>query len=197
MAPNAELKPYMSYADFVVFERQSETKHEWLDGVVYDLHVRDMAGGSISHARLAVAVSTALGLQLRGKRCAVFNSDLKIKVLATGLATYPDLSVVCGSVELDPDNDHAITNPKVIVEILSASTEAYDRGGKFAHYRRIPSLMEYVLLSQDEPRIEVYRRNATGTWELHEALAGQTAKLTSIECELSVDEIYADPLSAP
>lgn len=189
MAPNAEPKPYMSYVDFVAFERASDTKHEWLDGVVYD-----MSGGTIPHARLAAAVSAALGPQLRGKRCAVFSSDLKIKVLETGLATYPDVSVVCGSVELDPNNDHAITNPKVIVEVLSDSSEAYDRGGKFAHYRRIPSLMEYVMVSQKEPRIEVFRRTSSNTWELTEALAGQTAKLTSIECELSVDEIYADPL---
>ncbi|MBK9261170.1 MAG: Uma2 family endonuclease [Polyangiaceae bacterium] len=192
MAGDAAPKSYVSYADYVALERESTTKHEWLDGVIYD-----MSGGTIEHSGLKAAVVTALSLELRGKRCRVFDSDLKIKVLATGLATYPDASVVCGSAELDPENDHAITNPKVIVEVLSDSSEAYDRGQKFAHYRRIPSLMEYVLVSQAERRIEVFRRNAAGKWELaEEALAGQTAQLTSIECALSVDEVYADPLSA-
>ncbi len=191
MTADAAVKPYMSYADFVIFEEQSLTKHEWLDGIVYD-----MSGGTFEHAGLKAAVVGELRTALRGKRCRVFDSDLAVRVLATGLQTYPDASVVCGSAEADPANKNACTNPRILVEVLSDSTEKYDRGEKFAHYQRIPSLAEYVLVSQKEPCIEVWRRNMAGQWDLAEkGLAGQTVTLTSVECRLSVDEVYADPLA--
>lgn len=186
----AASKPYVSYADYLALEAKTGTKHEWLDGVVYD-----MAGGTPDHAGLALAVGSELRAQLRGKPCRVFSSDLKIRVLATGLATYPDLGVVCGTLETDPEDANAATNPKVLVEVLSDSTEGYDRGEKFAHYRRIPSLREYVLVSQNEPHIEVFRKNEAGKWELaEEGFSGETVPLAGIECVLSVDEVYADPL---
>ncbi len=192
MAATTAQKPYVNYAEFVAFEEQSTTKHEWLDGVVYD-----MSGGTPNHSGIGAQVLILLGAQLHGKRCRAFTSDLAIRVSSTGLLTYPDASIVCDSLEKDPENRNAVTNPRVLVEVLSDSTEAYDRGEKFAHYRRITSLMEYVLVSQKEPRIEVWRRNAADKWELaEEALAGQTARLDSIECELSVDEVYTDPLAA-
>jgi Uma2 family endonuclease len=191
MPGDAAPNPYVRYEDFVALERESTTKHEWLDGVIYD-----MSGGTPDHSGIKTAITTSLSVQLRGKRCRVFDSDLAIRVLATGLLTYPDGSVVCGALETDPKNANAATNPTVIVEVLSDSSEAYDRGEKFAHYRRIPSLMEYVLVSQHERRIEVFRRKPDGNWEFSEALAGQTIRLKSIECVLSVDEVYADPLSA-
>lgn len=192
MPANAVTKPYMSYAEFVVFEEQSLTKHEWLDGVVYD-----MSGGTIEHSGIKAAVVGELRNLLRGKRCRVFDSDLAVRVLATGRLTYPDASVVCGSAEMDPDNKNALTNPRIIVEVLSESTERDDRGEKFAHYQRIPSLAEYVLVSYEEPCIEVWRRNMAGKWELAEkGLSGQSVALTSLECVLSVDEVYADPLAA-
>jgi Uma2 family endonuclease len=191
MAGDAAPISYVTYAEFVALEENATTKHEWLDGVVYD-----MSGGTPDHARLELAVGSALLTRLRGKQCTAFSANLAVRVLTTGLLAYPDATVVCGRLEKDPANRNAVTNPRVIVEVLSDSTEAYDRGEKFAHYRRIPSLMEYVLVSQKEPCIEVYRRNASDKWELaEEALAGQTAKLASIECELSVDEVYADPLA--
>lgn len=187
------IQPYVSYADYLERERTSATKLEWLDGVVYD-----MAGGTPDHAGLQLAVGGELRAQLRGRKCRVFSSDLKIRVLATGLATYPDLSVVCGRLEKDPEDDNAVTNPTVLVEVLSDSTEGYDRGEKFAHYRRIPSLKEYVLVSQGNPRIEVWRKNAAGKWELaEEGHAGESVPLASVECTLSVDEVYADPLREP
>jgi Uma2 family endonuclease len=187
------VKPYVSYADYVAQEEKSPTKHEWLDGVIYD-----MAGGTPDHAGLAAAVLGILRNQLAGKRCRVFTADLKIRILATGLATYPDASVVCGRLELDPDSTTAVTNPTVLVEVLSDSSEAYDRGEKFAHYRRIPSLREYVLVGQLRPRIEVFRKNDAGQWVLvAEAGSGEQAALESIGCSLSVDEVYADPLAEP
>jgi Uma2 family endonuclease len=117
-----------------------------------------------------------------------------VSVRATDFMSYPDLSVVCGRMERDPEDKNAITNPTVIVEVLSDSTERHDRGPKFAHYRRLPSLREYVLVSQYEPRIEVFRRGEDGHWTLFEAEAGGRVQLTSIGCELVVDEIYANPL---
>lgn len=186
------VQPYVSYADYLELEAKSATKHEWLDGVVYD-----MAGGTPDHARISLNVGRLLGNQLLGKRCCAFSSDLKIRVLATGLGTYPDLSVVCGHLEHDPESDTAITNPTVLVEVLSDSTEAYDRGEKFAHYRRIPSLREYVLVGQKTPLIEVFRKNEAGLWVLvAEAGAGEAAALESVGCTLAVDDVYADPLAS-
>jgi Uma2 family endonuclease len=182
--------PYMSHAEYLALEERSLTKHEWLDGVIYD-----MAGGTPDHAGLAAAVLGELRNQLRGKRCRVYTADLKVRVLATGLSTYADASVVGGGLEVDPDDKNAATNPVLVVEVLSDSTEAYDRGEKFGHYRRIPSLAEYVLVSQHSPRIEVFRKNEAGKWVLaEEASAGEVAPLMSIGCALSVDEVYLDPL---
>jgi Uma2 family endonuclease len=153
-----------------------------------------MAGGTIEHARLASKIDGELRLQLRGRRCEAFTSDLRIRVLASGLGTYPDLSIVCGRIETDPDDRDTVVNPILLVEVLSDSTEAYDRGEKFAHYRRIPSLREYVLVSQHEPRIEVFRRNEDESWTFYEASKGQVAKLASIDCQLAVDEVYENAL---
>ena len=128
----------------------------------------------------------------------MLSSDVRVRSKATGLSTYPDVTVVCQSVEVDPDDPHGVMNPTLIVEVLSDSTEAYDRGAKAAHYRRIASLREYVLVAQGEPVIEVYRRNERDNWELFtEARHGQLAELTSCgePIVLDVDEIYRDPLA--
>ncbi len=189
------LKPYVSYAEYLALEEKSLVRHAWLDGVIYDMEALGLTRGSIEHAGRIAAVSFDLANQLEGKRCQVFPSDLRLRVLATGLATYPDVSVVSTRPEVDPDDKNALTNPVVLVEVLSDSSEAYDRGEKFAHYRRIPSLREYVLVSQRRPLIEVWRRNDEGKWVLaEEASAGQVTELASIGCSLSVDDIYADPL---
>jgi Uma2 family endonuclease len=196
MANAPAAKPYISYADYLALEATSLTKHEWLDGVVYDLDAQGMAGGTPDHAGLAAAVTILLGAQLRGKPCRAFSSDLRVRVPATGLSTYADLTLVCGKLETDPEDACAVVNPTLLVEVLSDSTEAYDRGEKFAHYRRLPSLREYVLVSQHEPQIEVWRKNERGRWELaQEAGAGEHATLASVECTLAVDEVYANPLA--
>jgi Uma2 family endonuclease len=196
MAGAHALKPYVSYAEYLELEEKSLTKHEWLDGVVYDMEALGMAGGTPDHAGLAATVTTLLGQQVRGKLCRAFSSDLKVRVLATGLSTYPDISVVCGKLETAPDDPNAVINPTLLVEVLSDPSEAYDRGEKFAHYRRIPSLREYVLVSQRKRQIEVWRKNERGRWELgQEAGAGEDAELASIHCSLPVNEVYADPLA--
>jgi Uma2 family endonuclease len=188
-------KPYVSYAEYLELEQKAGKKLEWLDGVVYDMEELGMAGGTPDHAGLMMAVGASLVRQLAGKRCRVFSADLKVRVQATGLSTYPDVSVVCRRLEVDPEDKNAAINPVVIVEVLSDSSEAYDRGEKFAHYRRIPSLQEYVLVSQRSPQIEVFRKNESGKWMFEEAGSGETASLTSIACALSVDEVYANPLA--
>ncbi|GAC1581704.1 MAG: Uma2 family endonuclease [Polyangiales bacterium] len=179
----------MTYSDYLTAERRAEVRHEYLRGQVWA-----MAGGTIEHGRLASALAGELRSGLRGRPCAVFSSDVRIRVEATDRATYPDLSVACGKRETAKDDDDALTNPMIIVEVLSDSTEADDRGQKFAHYRQLTSLREYVLVSQHEPRIEVFRCES-GRWALYEAGAHQSIRLESIDVELVVDEVFRDPLA--
>jgi Uma2 family endonuclease len=179
----------MTYAEYLVLEEKAAVRHEYLDGEVWE-----MAGGSIEHGALAAAIAGELRAALAGRPCRTYSSDVRVRVSETGLTTYPDLSVVCGRLETAPDDEDAITNPIVLVEVLSDSTEAYDRGAKAAHYRRIPSLRESVLVAQAEPRIEVHRRAEGGRWELLEARAGETIEITSIGALLNVGVVYANPL---
>ena len=180
----------MSYSEYVVAEEASSLRHEFLNGGVFA-----MAGGTPEHGALAAAVMGELRTSLRGKPCRVFSSDLRIRVLETNLATYPDASVVCGRLETAPDDSNAVVNPTLLVEVLSDSTEAYDRGAKAAHYRRIPTLREYVLIAQDEERIEGYRRNQRGGWELFEARSGACLELESLGISLNVNSVYENPLN--
>jgi Uma2 family endonuclease len=189
--PELARKMLFTHEEYLAQERASETKHEFLAGEIFA-----MAGGTPEHARLAANVTAALVAQLRRRPCATFSSDLRVRVLATGLSTYPDVSVVCGQIERDSVDNDAAVNPVVLIEVLLDSTEAYDRGEKFAHYRRIPSLKEYVLVSQRDRRIEVFRRNADDTWTLHETGEHGCAKLASIDCDLPVDDVYEEPFAA-
>ena len=176
-------------AEYISFERASNAKHEYLNGVIYA-----MAGGSPEHAARAVNISTLLNVGLRGKPCAVYSSDLRIRVVDTGLEAYPDVTVVCGKSELDPEDAHVVTNPVVLVEVASPSTEEYDSGSKLEHYKRIPTLREVVIVSYREKLVAVIRREESGEWGRHEARSGGAAKLTSLGIELLVDEVYRDPL---
>lgn len=182
----------MTYPQYLDFEATSDTKHEFLSG-----EVCAMAGGTIAHGALTGAMITMLSNALRDRRCRVLSSDVRVRSLATGMATYPDVTAVCQQVETAPDDVNGVVNPTLIVEILSESTEGYDRGAKAAHYRRIPSLREYVLVAQGEPLIEVYRRNERSNWELFvEARRGERVELRSCgePITLEVDAIYRDPL---
>ena len=187
---NALARLQMTYEEYLVAETASEVKHEYLRGEVWA-----MSGGTIEHAALAMAFGRVLGNALLGRPCRVYSADARVRVLATDRSTYPDLSVVCGKVETAPDDRHAIVNPVVLVEVLSRDTEADDRGAKFAHYRHLASLHEYVLVAQDAPRIEVFRLDGDH-WSLYEYRAGAMVRLTSLNCQLSVDEIYRDPLAS-
>ncbi len=184
----------MTYAEYLAFEARGETKHEYLAGEVFA-----MAGGTVEHGALAAAMTVALGSALRGRPCRALSSDVRVRIQSTDLSTYPDVTVVCGKVETDEKDPDGVLNPSLIVEVLSDSTEAYDRGAKAAHYRRIPSLGEYVLVSQREPLIEVYRRNERGNWELvAEAREGERAEIASCgePFTLDVNDIYRDPLAS-
>lgn len=180
----------MSYAEYLAAEAASPVKHEFLRGDVFA-----MAGGTPEHGRLAANMIYELRRALEGRPCVVLTSDVRVRIRATDRSTYPDVSVVCGRIEPAADDPDAIGNPVVIVEVLSDSTEADDRGEKFAHYRRLPSLVEYVLVSQRAPRIEVYRREGN-RWALTEAAAGESLTLESIGASIAVDAVYRNPLAA-
>lgn len=186
---NAQVKPTLTYAEYLVQEAASEVKHDFIAGELFA-----MAGGTLEHGALAASLLRHLGNALESRPCRTFTSDVRVHVNSTGASFYPDVSVVCGKVESPPSDDQALKNPVVVVEVLSPSTEAYDRGAKAAHYRRLESLKEYVLVSQVEPRVEVQRLNERGIWELHFFGPGQRVELTSLGIALPVDAIYANPL---
>jgi Uma2 family endonuclease len=176
---------WIDWKTYLELEAESNLKHEYRDGEMIA-----MGGGTPQHAALAASVARELGVQLRGGPCLVYSSDLKVRVRATGLCTYPDVSIICGKRELDPDSRVVVVNPTVLIEVLSDSTEAYDRGEKYENYRRINSLREYVLVSHREELIEVFRREENGRWLRTEARTNATARLQSIQVELSVNNVY-------
>lgn len=179
----------LSYSEYLAFEEASDEKHEFIDGLVFA-----MAGGSYEHARLSGRMMIALARALEGRPCNVVPSDARVRIQATNRSTYPDVSVVCGPARFASDDSQALTNPILLVEVLSPTTEQSDRGEKFRHYRRLESLREYVLVAQDEPRIEVFRREGD-VWTFREHGPGERVMLTSIDAYLDVDAIYADPAS--
>jgi Uma2 family endonuclease len=177
--------PTYSYEEYVRFEDANPARHEFVGG-----HILAMAGGTPAHARLQAAVLFALERRLEGQPCQPFPSDLRIRIAATGMATYPDVTVVCGPVQAAPEDPHAAMNPAIIVEVLSDHTSSYDRGEKFEHYRKIPTLQHYVLVSHRERRVEIRQREADGSWSDHHAGRGENFSLGSIGLDLTVDEIY-------
>jgi Uma2 family endonuclease len=180
-----------SYEAYLALERDAEHRYEFVDGVVYA-----MAGGTPEHSRLAINVASELRTALAGQGYAVYGSDLKIRIDATNRTTYADVVVICGPEVTSKIDANAITNPTVIIEVLSPSTEASDRGEKWHHYQRLGSLREYVLVSQGEPYVEVFRREGE-EWVLRTFVAGQSLELPSQGARVSVDAIYADPRVPP
>lgn len=181
----------VSYADYLAAERSSDTKHEYVNGEIFA-----MAGGSPEHARLAFELGFILKSAFGSRSCVVLTSDARVRIEATGRSTYPDLTVVCGKLETSADDPDAITNPAVLVEVLSPTTASSDRGDKWAHYRRIPSLQAYLLVSQDEPRIECFRRDGA-RWIYEEAGAGESLRIGGVDVEVAIDQLYANALPAP
>jgi Uma2 family endonuclease len=153
-----------------------------------------MSGGSPDHSLIISNVNGELRSLLKGKPCRVYESNLRVRIPRTTLYTYPDASVICGERQFDPldARRETVTNPTLIVEVLSPSTEGWDRGGKFQNYRQIDSLREYVLVSSDKPLVETYLRQQEGAWVLN-AFAGTDARvrLVSLGVELDLAEVYS------
>lgn len=185
----AEKIPRVTFEQFLGLLEVSHTKLEWLEGIAYA-----MAGGSFEHSRLANRIGTLLTNALQGKPCVALQSDMLIKTPADGFAAFPDASVVCAEpILVKHDKNPALLNPTVVVEVLSSSTEDYDRGEKFERYKSIPSLRDYVLVSQDKQLIEVFSRDRG--WERVAAGAGEKVFVQSIAATLDVGEIYFNPLA--
>lgn len=182
----AQRKPRLTPAEYLEIERAAEFRSEYFDGEMFA-----MAGGTRKHSLIMLNVGGTLRASLKGRHCTAYESNLRIAIADTGLYTYPDISVFCEPMTtLDAEEDTA-TNPTLLVEVLSKSTEAYDRGKKFEHYRRLASLREYVLVSQDEPHIERFQREGDDRWVLT-AVSGLDAivRLASIEADLPLAEVY-------
>jgi Uma2 family endonuclease len=180
------LKPRLTAREYLIQERQAEVKSEFLDGEVFA-----MAGGTRRHSLIAFNLGGEIRASLKGKPCQVLNSDMRLKVEATGLYAYPDVQVACGELRFEDDREDTLLNPKIIAEVLSESTAAWDRE-KFWHYRNLESLAEYVLVAQDAWRIEHYVRQPDGTWRL-ETIEGEggVLSLPAIKCKIPLTEIYA------
>lgn len=172
--------------EYLRLEEYANVKHEYLDGVIHA-----MAGGTPEQGTITMRIGAALVPQLRGRGCTVYSSDVRIRVAATGLSTYPDLSVAWGDRNVDPLDPQALVDPVVLVEVLSPSTEAYDRGEKLRHYQRIPSLREVLFVAHDRHAVEIQRRSVDG-WARETVGAGGVIELKSIACRLEVEALYRD-----
>jgi Uma2 family endonuclease len=179
-------KHFITPDEYLHRERQAEFRSEYFRGETFA-----MAGASANHNLIVGNCVQTLGQQLKKKPCRVYPSDLKLRIEATGLYTYPDLSVVCGEPRLDSDGGDVLLNPVVLVEVLSDSTEAYDRGKKFEHYRTIPSLKHFVLIAQDRHSIDCFSLQPDGSWRLTscQGLDGQV-ELEAIDSQLASAEVY-------
>lgn len=177
---------HFTVEEYLNFERGVDTKHEYHDGEIFA-----MGGASEAHVLIVTNITGELRSQLKRRPCKVYSTDMRLKVSPTGLYTYPDVMAVCGDARIEGDDLDTLLNPTIVVEVLSESTEDYDRATKFDHYRKIGSLTDYLLVAQDKPEIEQRTRRPDGTWSSTQA-AGLTAavRLHSIGCELRLSEVY-------
>jgi Uma2 family endonuclease len=184
MVAAREHLPRLTPAEYFAWEEQQEVKHEYFDGEVFA-----MTGGTVNHGRIGGRIFALIDDHLiESDRCIALNSDVKIKIQAAEKYVYPDASATCD--ERDRQTTQYISHPSLIVEVLSPSTEAYDRGKKFKLYQQSIALMEYVLVSSEEIEIEVFRKNDRGKWEVTNYLAGDDVELESINLTFPIDSIY-------
>ena len=179
-------KKVFSPTEYLAMEEVADYKSEYFNGEIFA-----MSGGTPDHSSEAVNMTIALGTRLAAKPCRVFNSDMRLHIESNSLYTYPDVMVICGKIELVKRRNDTVTNPALIVEVLSESTRDYDRGLKFNLYKQVPSLQEYVVVESENPRVECYRRGADDQWvvEMIDDLSA-TVRLASVACEISLHEIY-------
>lgn len=184
----------MTEAEYLAYDLAHEGRHEFVNG-----EVLAMAGGSEAHALATANVVRLLGNALVGKPCRAYSSDLRVRIDETSLYAYPDVTVVCGRAELAPTTPPTLLNPRVVVEVLSESTEAHDRGAKAAHYRRRASIEAIVFVATAERRVEVQSRNADGTWTLQEVAGEGDVPVPPLGIALPLAEVYAgfDQLGEP
>lgn len=175
----------LSYDEYLALEAATGQRHQYVDGVAYA-----MAGSEPEHANVTANTIAALAVMLRRGRCRVYSSDLKLRVPETGNAYYADAAVVCGRLARHPGDSIAVTNPTLLVEVLSPSTETFDRGDKFADYQRLASLRHYLLVSTRARRVEHYRRNDDGTWTYSAWGVGGSVELDDLGGALAVDDLY-------
>jgi len=178
--------PFFTPSEYLTLERQSEIRHEYLDGFVYA-----MAGESPAHSIICFNLAVVTGPQLKGTPCRGFSPNMKVRAGEAGLYAYPDLAVACGEPDFEDKHGDVLLNPTVIFEVLSRSTEAYDRGEKFERYKKIETLSDYVLVSQDQPRLEHFSRQPDGTWSRSEVSGASSALLLdSINCRIPLADVY-------
>jgi Uma2 family endonuclease len=182
----------LSPAEYLAFERASEQKHEYANGEVFA-----MSGCTRAHSLLVGNIQRELGNALLDRACEVHTSDLRVKIPSTGRYVYPDASIVCGDPVFEDAEVDTLLNPNVVVDVLSDSSEAYDRGDKFAQYRSVPSIAEYVLVSQKDVRIEHFQRQSDGRWLLSILGPGAQLALESVGVVIEVDRVYIKVPLAP
>jgi len=187
MNAQSQRKEKMTPQEYLEFERTTEIRHEYFDGEIFA-----MVGASLNHNRINGNILQKLKNQIEGSSCDAFSSDMRVKVETIGKYTYPDVVIVCGDIKLEDEKFDTLLNPVVIIEILSDSTEAYDRGDKFTHYRLIPSLQEYLLVSQKRGQVEKYVRSEDGSWIYlsYENIEHTVVIIESVKCELMLSDIY-------
>ena len=180
-------KPRFTPQEYLTMEREADYKSEYVSGEVFA-----MAGTSYKHTIIVSNLLRELGLQLRGGPCRAVANDLRVLTQATGVYTYPDVVIVCGQPQFSDDYLDTLLNPTVLIEVLSDSTEAFDRGGKFAHYRRLESLQEYVLITQSLMRVEHFVRNGESRVMTELNTSEDALRLTSVNASVSLPDIYED-----
>lgn len=185
MIPARDNDLHFTPEEYFIWEEKQLEKHELIDGRVYA-----MSGGTQNHSAIAINFLLSIRSHLRGSNCNVFNSDLKVNILNTPNYTYPDVSVTCDN--RDRENAIYITYPCLIVEVLSDSTEAYDRGKKFEKYRRNPNLIDYVLASSDEVAIDIYHKNDADEWVILSYREGELVEFQSINLSLPIEQLYEE-----
>jgi Uma2 family endonuclease len=180
-------KKYISVEEYLESEIHSLEKHEYYNGEIFA-----MAGATVEHNRIVSNSLVELGIKLKDKNCVPYASDLRIKAEQSRLYTYPDISIICGEIQKSDDKFDTVTNPTVLIEVLSESTKDYDRGTKFLMYRNIPSLQEYILIdSTGATKVEKYSKNNDGTWQLSDyEKISDIIELKSVGIEIVVEDIY-------
>lgn len=181
--------PRFTPTEYFAWEEQQQVRHEYIDGEVYA-----MSGGTINHSEIALNFGSLLKSHLRGSGCRTLNSDARVNILSSSDYVYPDVSVTCD--QRDKTTAQYITYPCLIIEVLSPSTEAYDRGNKFKLYRRNPILQEYVLVDAETMAIELFRKNNGDTWQIIDYDPGDMMELTSIKLTFPIEQVYEDIIFA-